>query len=63
MYMNALGTAFFCTVCALVGMVTFAYYAFIQCDPYADHQISNANQVSQLVFTVPRKSPIISTFQ
>ena len=50
MVLNAFGTAFFCIVCVVVGTVTFAYYVFIDCDPYADGQITNKNQVSLSMF-------------
>ena len=50
MVINAFGKFTFALICATAGMVAFAYYVQIGCDPYADGQIPNKNQVSSSLF-------------
>ena len=45
-YLNIPGLLIINVVVAMVGMVVYAYYAHVGCDPLAQGYISNANQVS-----------------
>ena len=47
MLLNAVGVMCIGLLCALTGMVLFAFYADQGCDPLADGKVTSPNQVGQ----------------
>ena len=45
MVLYTIGSSIFAVICVIAGMVVFAYYAQMGCDPLVTGQIPNINQV------------------
>ena len=52
LYVSAALCVFTYVLATFVGLVVFAYYVHIGCDPLASHQIENADQVNQMPINV-----------